>query len=176
MIEISEKKAYGIIAAISLAVVLLIGWLTYVHSPGTIPDWARSLPGLNASFNFLSACSLLMGYASIRAGDKERHLRFMLLALTFTFGFLVSYLAYHVYAGDTHFGGEGWIRSLYFFILISHVSLSIINFPLALTVVFFSTTGRLASHKRLARITLPIWLYVSVTGVAVYYFLRPYRG
>jgi putative membrane protein len=175
MIEISERQAYRIIAAISLAVVALLTWLIYFRSPGIVPGWAQSLPGWNASFNFLSACCLVMGYLSIRQGLRDRHLRFMLLALLFTFGFLVSYLAYHVYAADTHYLGVGWVRPLYFFILITHVLLSIVNFPLALSVVFFSTTGRLSQHKRLARITLPIWLYVSVTGVAVYYFLKPYR-
>src|SRR5258708_184771 len=175
MIEISEKKAYLAISLLSVAVVALIGWLTYVRVPGVVPQWARILPLCNAIFNFLSACCLILGYLCIRKGDRERHLRFMLSALFFTLGFLISYLAYHVYAGDTHFLGQGWIRGLYFFILISDIALSIVNFPLALTVVFFSTTGRLERHKRLARLTLPIWLYVSVTGVAVYYFLKPYR-
>ena len=175
MIEISDKKAYAGIAAISVLVVSLINWLTYFRSPGQVPDWAQSLPGLNATFNFSSAVCLVLGYLSIRSGRREWHLRFMITALLLTLGFLVSYLAYHVYAADTHFLGQGWIRPLYFTILISHIFLSIVNFPLALTVVFFSLTGRFEKHKRLARITFPIWLYVSVTGVAVYYFLKPYR-
>jgi putative membrane protein len=175
MIAISEKKAYALIALLSVAVVALINWLTYFRTPGVVPEWAASLPGLNASFNFSSFVCLLLGYRAIRRGDKETHLRFMAAALALTLGFLVSYLCYHVYAGDTRFGGQGWVRPLYFFILITHVSLSIVNFPLALTVVFFSLTGRFEKHKRLARLTFPIWLYVSVTGVAVYFFLKPYR-
>jgi putative membrane protein len=175
MIEISEKKAYAIIAAISVAVVALLIWLIYIKTPGVVPDWASNLPGWNATFNFSSACCLVCGYASILKGKRELHLRFMLSALACTLGFLVCYLAYHVYAGDTHYQGTGWVRPLYFAILISHVLLSIVNFPLALTVVFFAATGRLSHHKKLARITLPIWLYVSVTGVAVYFFLKPYR-
>jgi putative membrane protein len=175
MIEISEKKAYAWIAGISVAVVALINWLTYFRTPGLVPAWAASLPGLNASFNFSSALCLVLGYRAIRAGKREKHLRLMITALALTLGFLVSYLAYHVYAADTKFLGTGWVRPLYFFILISHVILSIVNFPLALTVVFFSVTGRLEKHKALARVTFPIWLYVSVTGVAVYFFLKPYR-
>jgi putative membrane protein len=175
MIELSEKKAFRIIAATSLAVVALLTWLIYFRTPGVVPDWALTLPGWNAAFNLSSACCLVCGYICIRNGDRERHMRFMLSALACTLGFLVCYLAYHVYAADTHFQGQGWIRPLYFAILISHVLLSIVNFPLALTVVYFAATGRLARHKRLARITLPIWLYVSVTGVAVYFFLKPYR-
>lgn len=172
---ISEKKAYAAIALTSLAVVGLINWLTYFRTPGEVPAWALSLPGLNATFNFSSFLCLVAGYRAIMKGDKELHQRLMLAALILTLGFLVSYLAYHVYAGDTKFGGQGWVRPLYFFILISHVGLSIVNFPMALCVVFFSLTGRLEKHKRLARVTFPIWAYVSLTGVAVYFFLKPYR-
>lgn len=171
----SEKKAYAWIAGLSVAVVALINWLTYFRTPGEIPSWAVSLPGLNACFNLSSALCLSAGYIAIRRGNKELHLRLMVGALFLTLGFLVSYLAYHVYAGDTKFLGTGWIRTLYFFILISHIALSIINFPMALCVVFFSVTGRFEKHKRLARLCFPIWLYVSVTGVAVYFFLKPYR-
>lgn len=175
MIEISEKKAYAWIAGISIVVVALINWLTYLRTPGIVPGWAGILPGLNAVLNFSSACCLVAGFVQIKRGNKEAHLKWMIAALTLTLGFLVSYLAYHVYAGDTPFGGQGWIRPLYFFILISHISLSIVNFPMALAVVFFSTTGRFEKHKRLARWTFPIWIYVSITGVAVYFFLIPYR-
>jgi putative membrane protein len=175
VIEISEKKAYAWIAVTSVVVVALIYWLVYYRTPGVVPGWAQDLPGLNAAFNFSSACCLMLGYLAIRSGQRERHMRFMLAALGLTLGFLVSYLAYHIYAGDTKFLGEGWIRPLYFFILISHVLLSIVNFPLALTVVFFSLTGRFEKHKRLARIVFPIWMYVGVTGVMVYFFLKPYR-
>jgi putative membrane protein len=175
MLQLSEKKAFILIGLCSLAVVGLIQWLTYFRVPGEVPPWAQSLPGLNACFNFSSFCCLLMGYISIRKGLKERHQAWMVAALVLTLGFLLSYLAYHVYAGDTKFLGQGWIRHLYFFILISHITLSIVNFPLALTVVFFSLTGRLEKHKKLARKVLPIWLYVSITGVLVYFFLKPYR-
>jgi putative membrane protein len=175
MLQLSEKTAYALIAAASVLVVGLIQWLTYFRVPGVVPPWAAGLPGLNACFNFSSFCCLLMGYISIRQGKKERHQAWMVSALILTLGFLLSYLAYHVYAGDTKFLGQGWIRPVYFFILISHITLSIVNFPLALAVVFFSLTGRLEKHKKLARRTLPIWLYVSVTGVLVYFFLKPYR-
>lgn len=175
MIHLSEKKAYLSIAAISVIVVALIGWLTYLRTPGQVPDWAHGLPGLNAAFNFSSAICLICGYICIKRGQRAIHMRFMLTALFLTLGFLISYLAYHVYAADTKFLGEGWIRPLYFAILISHVTLSIVLFPLALCVVFYAVTQRFEKHKHLAHIVFPIWLYVSVTGVAVYFFLRPYR-
>lgn len=175
MIEISEKKAYAWIAGISLAVVILINWLTYFRSPGVVPAWALSLPGANACFNFSSACCLIAGYLAIRRGDRDTHMKWMISALLLTMGFLVSYLAYHVYAADTKFQGRGWVRPVYFFILITHIATSIINFPLALTIVFFSLTGRLEKHKKLAKITFPIWIYVGITGVLVYFFLKPYR-
>lgn len=175
MIELSEKKAFTWIAIITLLVVGLINWLTYMRTPGLVPEWAKILPALNACFNFSSACFLVAGFIQIKKGNKEAHLKCMITALALTLGFLISYLAYHVYAADTKFGGEGWNRPIYFFILISHILLSVINFPMALTVVFFSITGRFEKHKRLARVTFPIWLYVSVTGVAVFFFLAPYR-
>jgi putative membrane protein len=95
----------------------------------------------------------------------------MLSALTFSFLFLISYLTYHAFHGDTSFEGEGWLRTLYFFILISHILLSAVVLPLVLTTVYFAATGNFNQHPKIARVTLPLWLYVSVTGVLVYLML-----
>jgi putative membrane protein len=86
--------------------------------------------------------------------------------------FLVSYIIYHHFHGDTRFGGEGLVRPIYFFVLISHIALSMVALPLVLTTLFFAGTEQFQRHKKLARFTFPIWLYVSVTGVAVYFFLK----
>ena len=100
-----------------------------------------------------------------------RHKKMMLSALFFSFLFLVSYLTYHAFHGDTLFQGEGWVRPLYFFILISHIILSVVVLPLVLTTVFFAATGNFTMHPKIARITLPLWMYISVTGVLVYLML-----
>lgn len=174
MIQISEKSAYRWIAGISLTVFALIAWLTYIRNPGIVPTWAYSLPACNAIFNFSGLICLGVGFVAIHRGRREIHQRFMLASLAFAVAFLLSYTAYHLFAGDTHFLGQGWIRTLYFSILISHIFLSAIVFPLALFVVFFSLTSRFEKHKKLARIVFPLWVYVCVTGVLVYFFLRPY--
>ena len=103
--------------------------------------------------------------------SKPQHLKFMISALTFSFLFLISYLVYHTFHGDTIYEGVGLMRILYFFILISHIFLSAVVLPMVLTTVYFALTGNYAKHPRIARITLPIWLYVSVTGVMIYLIL-----
>ncbi len=86
--------------------------------------------------------------------------------------FLVSYIVYHHFHGDTRFGGHGLVRPIYFFVLISHIVMSMVALPLVLTTLFFAATEQFERHKKLARYTFPVWLYVSVTGVAVYFFLK----
>ena len=98
----------------------------------------------------------------------------MLSALGLSAAFLVSYLIYHTFHGDTPFLGEGWIRPVYFFILISHVGLSAVMLPLILITLYFALTGKLNLHPKVARYTLPLWLYVSVTGVLVYLLLHQF--
>ena len=129
------------------------------------------LSPLNAVLNTLSTGCLTLGYWAIRNQKRELHKKLMLSALGFSAVFLVSYLIYHAYQGDTNFQGDGWIRSLYFFILISHVVLSAVMLPLILITLYFALSGKLALHPKVARFALPIWLYVSVTGVLVYLML-----
>jgi len=86
--------------------------------------------------------------------------------------FLVSYIVYHHFHGDTRFGGVGLVRPIYFFVLITHIAMSMVALPLVLTTLFFAGTEQFERHKRIARFTFPVWLYVSVTGVAVYFFLK----
>ena len=99
-------------------------------------------------------------------------MRFMVTAVVFSGLFLVSYLVYHNFQGDTPFTGTGLIRPVYFFILISHIILSVFALPLALITVFFAWKNNFKSHKKIARVTFPIWLYVSVTGVLVFAMLK----
>jgi putative membrane protein len=115
---------------------------------------------------------LVAGYVAIRARQYLRHTRLMLAALVSSTAFLASYITYFAIAGNTVFPGQGLVRPVYFFILISHILLSMVALPLVLLTVFLSLSGRLSVHRRVARYTLPIWLYVSVTGVLVFVLLR----
>lgn len=133
----------------------------------TSPLW----PAVNAVLNLTSAVCLLNGYLSIRRGRKERHRRFMLAAFSCSVVFLMSYLAYHFQVGSVKFSGEGPIRTLYFGILLSHTLLAIVVAPLAVATLSRALQARFGLHRRIARITLPIWGYVSITGVVVYLML-----
>ena len=126
------------------------------------------LPGLNAALNSASAVLLVTGYFFIRSGKVTAHKRCMLSAFTTSTLFLISYLTYHFQVGSVPFKGQGWLRALYFTILISHTILAAAIVPLVLITLVRALKGNFDRHKRIARWTLPLWLYVSVTGVIVY--------
>lgn len=128
-------------------------------------------PTLNAMLNATSAVCVVAGYLLIRAKRVAAHTACMLTACAVSGLFLVSYLLYHAQVGATHFARTGWIRPVYVAILVSHTVLAIAIVPLVLRTVWLAVTKRLSIHRRLARITLPLWLYVSVTGVLVYWML-----
>ncbi len=130
-----------------------------------------SLPAVNATLNGISAVLLTTGYAFIRSKRVGLHRACMLSACTTSVLFLVSYLTYHAIAGSKHFPGTGAIRQVYFAILISHTLLAALVPPLAITTLVLALKGRFDRHRRLAHWTLPIWLYVSVTGVVIYVML-----
>ncbi len=129
------------------------------------------LPTLNAVLNGTSAVLLAFGYLFIRRKKVNLHKACMVSAFVISTLFLVSYLIYHYHAGSKPFPGEGWTRPLYFAILISHVSLATVTLPLAIVTLARGLRGRFEKHRSIARWALPIWLYVSVTGVAVYLML-----
>lgn len=129
------------------------------------------LPALNATLNATSAILLAAGYRFIRRRQISAHKRCMLAACTTSALFLVSYLTYHYYVGSMPFRGQGWVRLLYFTILISHTILAATIVPLAIVTLFHAWKADFRKHAHLARWTLPIWLYVSVTGVIVYVML-----
>ncbi len=129
------------------------------------------LPGLNAILNSLSAVLLITGYVFIRRKKIRAHRACMIAAFVTSTLFLISYLTYHYHHGSTPFQGQGWARTLYFTILITHTILAAVIVPFALTTLYRATRGNFASHRRVARWTLPMWLYVSVTGVVVYLML-----
>ncbi len=133
-------------------------------------DWSK-LPALNASLNAATAFLLILGYIFIRQRALTAHAMTMLGAFGLSVLFLISYITYHYVHGMTRFQGEGWIRALYFTILISHTILAVVIVPLILITLWNALRGRFDQHTKIARITLPLWLYVSVTGVVVYWML-----
>ncbi|MEO6055191.1 MAG: DUF420 domain-containing protein [Chthoniobacterales bacterium] len=174
----TTSPANRIITAIifvSMAASAFLFWLLYWHKAS--PQFAQSLlflPALNAVFNGLSATALCVGLFFILRGNWKAHRTAMVTAFIFSSLFLFSYILHHALHGDTRFAGTGGIRIFYLLLLASHVILSVVALPLILTTFFFALSARFTSHKRLARWTFPLWLYVSVTGVIVYSLLSFY--
>jgi len=169
----SDRSFWVFNAVVSTTAVGFIGWLLLVREGGGVHADLSFMPGVNAALNATSATLLLLGFAAIRRGRREVHKRLMVSAFAASAVFLVGYILYHYAHGDTQYQGVGTIRTVYFTILITHVLLSIAMLPMILTTFYFASRERFSSHKRLARWTLPIWLYVSVTGVVIYFMLRP---
>lgn len=174
----ADRAAAIVIGAASAVILGFLFWLVYFRpgATGSESDWVGRLPALNAALNALSAACLTAGYIAIRMKKVPVHVGLMLSALVFSGLFLVSYIVYHTYHGDTKFTGAGAIRPVYFFILISHIILSVGMLPMILTTLYLAARKRFAAHRRVARITLPIWIYVSITGVVVFFMLRAYSG
>ena len=170
----SNKTVISSILLLSTIILVFLFWLIYFRDPlqSDILIDLGFLPTLNAILNFLSATCLSLGFLAIRKGKQSLHIKMMLSALIFSAIFLVSYLIYHTFYGDTPYTKEGFIRYVYFFILISHIFFSVFVLPLILTTVYFAFSKKFNNHIKLARLTLPIWLYVSITGVLVYFMLH----
>ncbi len=130
-----------------------------------------SLPTLNAILNATSACLVIAGLIGIKTRRIGSHILFMSLALVASALFLVSYLIYHLQVGSVRFLGTGWTRPVYFTILITHTILAIVIVPLILRTVWWASRRQFAAHTALARKTVPLWLYVSISGVVVYWML-----
>lgn len=136
----------------------------------------RDLPALNAALNTLSAVLLVCGFRCIRRRRVRLHRACSIGALAVSAAFLVSYLVYHYEVGSVRFPDLGWTRTVYLAILLTHIVLAALVPPLALVTLYRAVRGRFASHRRLARWTFPIWLYVSVSGVVVYWMLYHLAG
>ena len=136
-----------------------------------------NLPTINACFNGLATACLVTGYAAIKRGDREKHRKWMLAALTASALFLVGYLTYHFTKGAaTKYQKQDWTRPIYFAILLSHTVLAVVTLPLVIATVWRAIKSDFTRHKKIARITFPIWLYVSVTGVLIYLMLYTFGG
>lgn len=173
----SEKTVFSFIGLISAAVIGFLFWLIYFKT-GTAVDsvgWVSNLPALNAILNTITATLLVTGYVFIKKNHRGLHTKAM-IAATFTSAcFLVSYITYHHFQGDTKFMGTGAIRPIYFFILVTHILLSIVQVPLILTTLYLAAVKNFTRHRKFARVTFPIWLYVSVTGVLIFVILKSFN-
>ena len=168
-----DKISIGIISLVSVLVLAFLVWLVYFKDPAVQNFWwVDTLPGLNATLNSITAILLIMGYRFIKKGKKKAHIRTMLFAVCTSGIFLISYILYHHFHGDSKYLGVGVIRYVYFFILISHILLSMIMVPMIFTTLYFGLRKKLDQHKKIARKTFPIWLYVSVTGVIIFVMLK----
>jgi putative membrane protein len=172
-ISATDRKAFFAIIAVSVLAFAFLVWLIYVNEGvETKSDVYLYLPAVNAALNGLSALSICLGLAAIKTKRRRLHISLMITAFLFSTLFLVNYIVYHAAQGDTKFLGEGLVRVLYFFILISHIGATVFALPLILTTFYLAVTKQFERHKKIARITFPLWLYVSVTGVAIYFLLK----
>lgn len=164
---------YGVSVVVCGLVVVLILFPGLLRIEGLD---VSPLPAFHAGLNGTVALLLAGGYALIRKGRVDLHRLAMVAAFLLSCFFLISYVIYHSQAPVARFGGEGWIRPVYFFVLVSHVVLAPVVLPLALYAVIRAFREELGRHRRVARWTLPVWLYVAVTGVVVYLMMVPYYG
>ena len=158
--------------AISGLALAFLFWLLYLRQGGGDGSALAFLPAVNAGLNGTTSLFLVRGWFAIRAGNRELHAFCQKTAFVFSALFLICYILYHSVHGDSHYPGQGILRGVYFFILVSHILLSMAALPMVLATFFFALTGRFSAHRKLARFTLPIWLYVSLTGVLVFAFLK----
>ena len=164
------------ILAVSALASLFLFWLIYFHPPADVAGTQLAfLPALDALLNALAAIALVIGFVFIRAKNIAAHRASMFTAFVFSTVFLVAYITNYALHGEMHFQGQGNIRWVYFPLLISHIILAVVVLPMILITFFLSLTARFASHRKLARYTFPIWLYVSITGVIVYLMLASFR-
>lgn len=168
----SDRSFWLFNAIISTAAVAFLGWLLVFREGGGGGADLSFMPAVNATLNATAATLLMFGLLAIRSGRRELHKRLMVSAFAASAVFLVGYVIYHYAHGDTPYTGEGLMRTVYFTVLITHVLLSIVMLPMILTTFYLAAKERFATHRKLARWTLPIWLYVSVTGVAIYFMLQ----
>ena len=176
-IDIAKAKKYNkwviiLSIVIPIAVAALFG--INLRDLGFNVEPLTFLPPIYAAVNGLTALVLIAAVFAIKNKNRKMHERLMKFAITLSVGFLVMYVAYHMTSDSTKFGGEGLIKYVYYFILITHILLSIVIIPFVLMTYVRAITNDIARHKKIAKITFPLWLYVAITGVIVYLMISPY--
>jgi putative membrane protein len=171
-----EKKYNKIIIFLSVTIPLVVATLFGVNLKklGYNVEPLSFLPPIYASINGFTAILLIAAVVAIKRGNKKLHEQLNTTAIVCSVLFLLMYIAYHMTSESTKFGGEGTLKYFYYFILISHILLSIIVIPFVLITFVRAKLGKFTAHKKIAKITFPLWLYVAITGVIVYILISPY--
>ena len=172
----NTRAAIALILVVSAAATAFLFWLIYIHPAAASSTQYAFLPALNALLNGLSATALLIGFTFIRARRIAAHRAAMITAFVFSTLFLVGYIMHHALHGDVRYPAHAEFRTFYLCLLASHIVLAVLTLPLVLVTFFFSLSGRFPQHRKVARWTFPLWLYVSVTGVITYVMLRLAQG
>lgn len=167
-----EKKYKRFITVISIVIPIAVAALFRIKIPNVAP--LSFLPPIYASINGLTAILLVFSVIAIKKGNRKLHEQLNTTAIVCSALFLVMYVAYHMTSDSTSYGGEGALRYIYLFILITHILLSIIIIPFVLITFMRARLGKFPEHKKIAKITFPLWLYVAVSGVIVYIMISPY--
>lgn len=168
---LDEKKYNKLIVVLSILIPVVVAVLFGVKIDAELPVF---LPPIYASVNAVTALVLILAFMAIREKNIKLHERLMKFAIILSVVFLVMYVAYHMTSDSTQFEGEGVIKYLYYFILITHILLSIIVIPFVLITYVRAITNNIEKHKKIAKITFPLWLYVAITGVVVFIMISPY--
>ncbi len=174
-IGLTPKQFAATNAVVTLAAMSFLVWLIYFHEGSGGTSHTASLPLINAILNSTSAVLISVGLWAIKQRKRTLHMQLMMAAFASSVLFLVNYIYYHFAHGDTHFTGQGVIRPIFFTILISHVLLSMVTFPMILTSFYLGLSDRIEAHRRLSKWTWAGWMYVSITGVLVYLILHVFR-
>ncbi|MDP2540272.1 hypothetical protein CSC81_07395 [Tenacibaculum discolor] len=167
-----EKKYKKFITIVSIVIPIAVAALFGIKIPNVEP--LSFLPPIYASINGLTAVLLVASVVAIKNGKRKLHEQLNTTAIICSTLFLVMYVAYHMTSDSTKFGGEGIVKYVYFFIIITHILLSIIIIPFVLITFMRARLGNFSEHRKIAKITFPLWLYVAVTGVVVYLMISPY--
>ncbi len=169
----SVNRRYRIVIwVLSILVPVIVAVLFNVKVPGV--ERMGFLPPIYATINGFTALILVVAVLKIKKGDRKTHERLMKLAILCSVLFLLMYILYHMTSDATPYGGEGILRYVYFIILISHILLSIAIIPLVLITYYRAVTQQFEKHRKIARITFPLWLYVAISGVIIYLMISPY--
>jgi putative membrane protein len=169
---LDEKKYNKLIIALSVVIPVVVAVLFGVKIPNVEP--LTFLPPIYASINATTAIVLVLAVVQIKKGNRTLHEKLIKFATILSVAFLLMYIAYHMTSDSTKFGGEGIIKYVYYFILLTHIVLSIIVIPFVLITYVRAITNNIEKHKKIAKITFPLWLYVAITGVVVYIMISPY--
>jgi len=167
----SSKWIIGIVSAL---IPIVVAVLYFLPKDIEVGDEIYILPRINALINGITFIILILALKAIKKGNKARHQQLMVSALILSVLFLISYVSYHFLAESTPYGGDGWMKTFYLIILLSHILLAIVIVPLVLITFNRALSKKFDKHRKIARITLPIWLYVTFTGVVVYMMISPY--